>query len=463
MSRATRRARHHLPRLFACAVCALLLLPFGLGAQGAVSTPLTLTLDQAVDLALKNNLGIKADRVRLEEKKGDLANNWNVFLPSVTLNAAMSRSSLDDADRVLPYAPTITLPRWGAQLLLDLNWGLGVAQFLSVKQTSLAYNQGLLSTRIAERRLGRQVKKLYYSLVLARESIQIFDQSLALAQKRLDLARAREKIGAASSLDVLAEEVSLESIRPQIIEQRGSYEIALASFKQLLGIHQDTEVSLDGGLAVPAEAGVDPQGLLRDSRSRLDLVSIRGSIDSLRNKIELDKAGLTPSLFVKWTFDPTFQRDPLDPSTWSGVPFLDLWKQSQGALTIGVSIPLDPLLPSSRVRSDIARSELQLAEAELGYQGALEGAEIEVLTLLKQVDKSVQLIAAADKGISLAERLYAGAEKAYENGSKSYLELQDAQNKLNVARFERLRDAYGYLNVLAELEFAVAAGDFASN
>ena len=453
--------------------CLLLLHPFGLGAQSVAPTTLSLTMDNAVDLAFRNNLGLKAERMKLAEKKGDLSANGNVFLPRISLSAVMSRSNLSDSDlppdltKFPEYAASgftgafPTMPRWGAQLLLDLSWSLSKTQFLAVKQTSLDYNQGLISTQIAEKSLVREVKKLFYSLLLLNESVQIFEQSLDLAQRRLDLARARERIGSASELDVLAEEVNLESVRPQIIEQRDSYEIALANFKRLLGLKQDVELNLIGGLDVPAEGGSDAQNLLQKMRSRLDLSYLHSVIDSLRNKLELDRSGLTPSLFVKWTFDPTFQRDPMDPSTWSGVSFSDLWKQSQGALAFGVSIPLDPLLPSSHQRTDIARSQLQIAEAELGYQSALDGAEIEVLTLLKELDKSVKLVAAAAKSIDLAERMYEAAEKAYGSGAKNYLELQDAQNKLSVARFERLRDKYGYLNALAELEFALTAGDLA--
>jgi outer membrane protein TolC len=460
------------------AVCVLLLLPLGLSAQSAPSPALSLTLDETVELALRNNLGLKTERLKLDEKKGDLSSSWNVFVPRISLSAAMSRSNLFDSDRAQPdltrfpgYAasgftgafPTMTIPRWGAQLLLDLSWSLNTAQFLYVRQTSLDYARGLLSTQLAEKRLSRDVRKIFYSLLLFRESVKIFEQSFDLAQRRLDLARARQQIGSASDLDVLAEEVTLESMRPQIIEQRDSYEIALANLKRLIGVKQDVELSLNGVLDVPTEGSGDAQTLLEKMRMRLDLSYLRNVIDSLRNKLDNDRAGLTPSLFVKWTVDPTFQRDPLDPSTWSGTGFFDLWKQGQGALVIGVSIPLDPLLPSSRARTDIARSELQIAEAELGYQSALEGGEIEVITLLKELDKSTKLISARDKSISLAERLYTAAEKAYASGAKNYLELQDAQNKLNVARFERLRDEYGYLNTLTELEFALTAGDFASN
>jgi outer membrane protein len=471
----------HAHLLIAILLC--LLLPSGLPAQDpappalSAPAPLALTLEDAVSMAQRSNLGLRAERLKLEEARKADSSSWNAFLPQISLTAAMSRSNLGDADRMQPdltmlpaYVasgftgsfPTVTIPRWGAQLLLDVSWSLSAAQFLSVKQTALEYNRGLISEQIAEKRLARQVKQLYYSLLLSRESVQIFEQNLDLAKRRLDLARARESVGAASALDVLAEEVNQESIRPQIIEQQNTYDVALANLKQVLGVAQDIPVSLSSTLDVPTEGGGDSAGKLQQARTRLDLSYLRAVIDSLRNKLALDRSGLTPSLFVKWTFDPTFQRDPTDPSTWSGVGFFDLWKQSQGALTIGVSVPLDPLLPSSRVRTDMARSELQIQEATLGYQSALEGAEIEVLTLLRQIDKSVELIAVAEKNIALAQRLYDAAEKAYASGGRNYLELQDAQNKLDRARFERLRDKHDYLASLAELEFALTGGDFIS-
>ncbi len=471
-----------------CTLCMLLVFPRGLAAQAkaptaqgaaptasAAPSALILTVEDTVDLAIRNNLGLKIERLKLDEIKGDRSASWNVFLPQISLRAALSRSNLSDADRAsvdltgLPAYiasngagtfPMTTIPRWGAQLLLDLSWGLNAAQFLAMKQTSLDYSRGIISTQIAEKRLAREVKQLYYSLLLFQESVHIFEQTLDLAQKRLDLAQARERIGSASELDVLAEQVNLESIRPQIIEQRDSYDIALANLKRLLGLKQDVELTLSSGLDVPVEGSGDAQGSLQRMRARLDLSYFRTAIDSLRNKLAIDRAGLTPSLFVQWTVDPTFQRDIMNPSTWSGVPITDLWKQTQGALAVGVSIPLDPLIPSSKQMTEIDHSKHQIAEAELGYQNALEGAEIEVLTLLKELDKSVKLIAAADTNISLAEKLYAGAEKAYAGGGKNYLELQDALNKLNVARFERLRDKYGYLNTIAELEFALTAGGF---
>lgn len=467
------------------------------GAQAAMP----LSVNEAVDLALRNNLGIAAERLKLDEKKWEKAASWNVFLPKANLTAAMYRSNLADDQRVQPdYSklggyfaalgsggsadfPTYTVPRWGAQFILDIGFTLSAAQFIAVRQTALDYRMGIVTEEIAEKRLVRDVKKLYWSLLLLDESLDVLDQSRSLAQRRLDLARARERIGSATEVDVLAEEVGLEAITPQIIEQRDSYETALANFRLLLGLKRGTPLQLSDDLSVPrgsdsaafldgASAAstnaspalpLDEAGALGKLGDRLDLSYLRSATEALKNKLASDVSGMTPSLFVKWTADPTFQRDIADSSTWSGASVSDLWKQSTGALTFGVSVPLDPLLPGSRSRTDAARSRLQIQEAELGYRNAREAAEIEVLSDLRQIDKATKLIAASDKSVTLAERLYAAAEKSYASGAKDYLEVQDAHQKLIAARFESLRDRQGYLTSLSDLEYALTAGDLAKD
>jgi outer membrane protein TolC len=447
----------------------------GAGAQAAPA-PLDLGPAEAVSLALRNNLGIVAEEMKLEEKKLDRDSRWNLFLPKMSLSAAMSRSNKPDDDRIQPdmsafpaYAasgfsgafPAMTIPRWGARLAFDLSWSLSGAQFIYARQAALDYERGGISLRIAERRLTRDVTKLYDSLLLLRESIQVLEQDLDLARRRLDLARARERIGSASDLEVLSEEVNVESLVPRIQEERDSFEIALANLKSLLGMKRETEVNLTGNLdAAPGDTGGEGNALRR-TPARLDLAYLRAAIGSLRNKLRIDASSLTPALFVKWTWDPTFQRDPFDSSTWSGASLGDLWKQNEGALTFGVALQLDGFMPGSATRVGMAKSKLQIAEAEISYQSALDKAELEVLSLLKELGTIAKLIGAVDKNVALAQRLYEATEKAYASGAKNYLELQDALGKLDGIRVERLRAKHDYLQKLADLEFALSAGDFA--
>ena len=143
-------------------------------AASAQPEPLSLSLEDAVTMAQRNNLSMRADRLKLEEARTGDAASWNAFLPQISLTGAVSRSNLRDEQLLQPdvtgfpqYAasgftgafPTLAIPRWGAQFLLDISWSLSAAQFLSVKQTALEYQRGQISTQIAEKSLARQVKQ----------------------------------------------------------------------------------------------------------------------------------------------------------------------------------------------------------------------------------------------------------------------------------------------------------------
>ena len=45
---------------------------------------ISLSLQEAVDLALKNNLGIESNRLKFDQKKWALATSWNEFIPSAS-------------------------------------------------------------------------------------------------------------------------------------------------------------------------------------------------------------------------------------------------------------------------------------------------------------------------------------------------------------------------------------------
>ena len=53
----------------------------------------TLTIDQAVEYALKNSRTLKSNDIDLEMKKRASNVSWNVFLPNVSLNGTMKRSN----------------------------------------------------------------------------------------------------------------------------------------------------------------------------------------------------------------------------------------------------------------------------------------------------------------------------------------------------------------------------------
>ena len=54
---------------------------------------LALKIDDAVNLALKNNLGIETEQLKMDQKKWAMYTSWNVFVPNTTVSGAFTRSN----------------------------------------------------------------------------------------------------------------------------------------------------------------------------------------------------------------------------------------------------------------------------------------------------------------------------------------------------------------------------------
>ena len=88
---------------------------------------------------------------------------------------------------------------------------------------------------------------------------------------------------------------------------------------------------------------------------------------------------------------------------------------------------------------------------------ARQGAEIEIETLVSNLEKSVKLVDTLELNVQLAERAYKLAEEAYNAGNRELLEVQNAELELQKARLEVLKEQFNYTTGLLDLEYAVNA------
>ena len=61
-----------------------------LGGGMVSADPLSLTVDQAVDLAVKNNLVLKGEDLQLQAKQRSKDYAWNAFIPKTSASTALA-------------------------------------------------------------------------------------------------------------------------------------------------------------------------------------------------------------------------------------------------------------------------------------------------------------------------------------------------------------------------------------
>jgi outer membrane protein TolC len=434
--------------LFLLILCGPPLLSAQQAADAASPAPaggetLRLTPDQAVELAVKNNLSLESARIDLDTKKRASDLVWNQFLPDLNVQGALSR----DNDILTPGAA-----RWHAAGEFSANLYLTSALFAGIKTIRQDYRTGLVTLEKAKVQLERDVRKLYYDMLLLGESIKVQQDSLAAAERQVDIARANYESGLAPELTLLQARVNRDNLKPDIDENLNRYRAAMARFAMDLGLPYDTEFEL----VSPGEGidfvDLDLAGLISRSVSgRLDILELQQRILWLKSGRTARALQLwTPNLVFSWNYAPAFIADPWKDNWGDG----DKWRKG-GSFSFGLQWKLNNLFPFTKEGQGLKDVDNQIRTANIGLAQAIQGTELEVYNTVMGLEKTQASIEARSQTVELARRSYDSTEEAYRAGLQDFNSVQNAEEALRQARLGVVQQQFSYLNGLIDLEYAI--------
>jgi len=418
---------------------------------------LVLDIEEAVDMALRNNLGLKAEKLSLQVAERSKARFWNVFLPQISTGATLYRSNEAPEGFSVPGFPPQPAPAHTWDFTWSFSASLTITSqiYFGIRKTFVDYDSGKINLETARKQLALDVRKAFYNLILLQQNMELMKQQIATAAKRYDQARINYENGLVSEYDMLSARVALENLKPGLQDMEVGYESALGSFKQLLGADRRRSVRIDGTISVEPRQ-LDADRLISGYvDGRLDIRSLKAAIESQENFRDITFTGLFPSVTFSYTMDPTFQKDPFkDP--W----FADIendWAQKAGGFSITLNIPLTGFIPGSQTQVDLANQADEIRRTEINLAQARQGAALEIETIVNNLEKSISSIDTLKLNVQLAERAYRLAEEAYRAGNRELLEVQNAELELQKARNEVLKEQYNYTTGLLDLEYAINA------
>ena len=429
------------------------------------NSPPLIRVDEAVSMALRNNLSLEAAGVSRDAKKRNSDVRWNVFIPTVDLagnllypNEATTGTTLIPVPSgvaglylVTPYEYDIHQWRLAGSLSISLN--LNFSYFEQMRNIRLDYEGGLITYEKAKIQLERDVRKSYIQLLLLQEQIALLRESMATAQRRVNMAQANYQNGLVSELSFLQAQVALENLKPTLDQAENGYKLAMANFAMYLGLPYDTEFELE---PIPGETVFIPlevAELIRQAASgKPDIMELRHSIlvlQSLRRQVAYQLR--TPTLSLAWNADPAFTKDPMKDNWFNG----DDWKQSAGMFRMTLAFRLNTLFPFTTEGSNLRNLDSNLRSLNIGLAQAVRGTELEIYSTVFTLEQARSTVEAQRMTVDLAERTYQLTEQAYQAGLSELLEVQNAELELRRARLGILEQNYNYMRGLIDLEYSI--------
>jgi outer membrane protein TolC len=442
------------------------------GAATTTREPVRLTPNDAVDMAIKNNLSLESARLNTSTKKRASDLWWNQFSPSITVAGSLvrdnERSTVTgmvpvDMGALLPPAfgiPPNTLygvvpysvsaPQWHVVGTIQASLTISYAVFEYVKQLRLDYQSGLIGYEKAKLQLERDIRKAYNNMILLQESINLLRESYEAAGRRVEMARANYNAGLVPELSLLQAQVAVENMKPTIDQVENGYRLSMAQFAMFLGLPYDTPFELTPVETETEFVSLDVKELISKAASgKPDIQELRHTILMLQSARKLQLHSFTPALTFSWSSQSILADAWKD--SWLNY---DSWRRS-GQFTISVGLRLHSLIPWSTDYQGVKKLEDSIRVANIGLAQLIQGTEIEIYNTILSLEKIRITTEAQMQTISLAERAYSLSERAYRAGLQDILQVQNAELELKQARVSMLEQQFNYLNGLIDLEYAI--------
>jgi len=410
--------------------------------QALAAETRTLTLDQAITIAMEQNRDIEKAREYAKYVQGRYIEERSAALPQLSLNAAAylakdeSQGVFGIAARQFGRSADVTL----SQPLYT--WGkIGAA----VRAAEVGLKTADEQLRLYRQAAYRDVVGTFYDILLARELFRLAEENLAQKKRHQDETQRRFASGVATDYDVLAAEVAVENARPEVIRSENGIRRARERLRFLLAF-DGQELDVNGALdVVPEQPRTYQEALDIARRNRPDLTDAKLRVGIYNELVTIAGADNKPRLDLKGSV---------------GWHWLDAGVSGAGqgengaAWNAGVYLTFpffDGLKTSGRVIQ--ARSELrsrQIEELKL-----LEAVALEVRDAGNAVREAVEIVQALAGNVRQAERLVQMAEQGYELGVKIRLEVDDAQLNLVLARSNLARAQRDYRVAQVNLQWAM--------
>ncbi len=437
-----------------------LLLVFTLWIAGPAfpQEKITLTLEKSISLALSQNPTFLASEQQVDAAQAQMRYAAAQFFP--TLDAA-GLQNLDKKVFVVEFPSFIPGGRPQRvpldftktyQLSLSFTLPLYTGGRLTSGYQQAKYNLGSSEegVRHSSQETVLEVKRGFYTYLLAVELVKVAEESLGLAESLLSNVKNMYEVGMASRLDLLRAEVRVSNLKPPLIQARNNVSIAELSLKTLLGLDLAQPVEIVGELTYqPVEINLQ-ESLARALANRPELSQVEYQKKIAGEMEKMARAEGLPTLAVSGNYNYWSNFFNFKKNNWEDYYSFNL------VLTI-------PIFHGLSTSAGVAQAQAQIRQIEFSQKALENGIRLEVQSTILNINQAKESLLSQQKNVEEARESVRVAELSYTEGLVTITDVAAAQVALSEARINYLRALYDYAVSQAELDKAVGINWTASD
>ena len=446
-----------------------------LEAADSSDVPVVITLDQALQIALSENIAVKVADKEIERTKYAKRGTYAALFPQIDgsgsyqrtikrqvvyfdgnpmagLGGSSSESGSTSGTGSGSEGSTSSSKGGGIEMgrLNTMSFGVSAAMPIinaqlweSVKITGMDVELAVEKARSSRLNMVSQVKNAYYAALFAKEAFDVYREVYENALNNYYETEKKYNVQKATELDMARAKTNVANAIPNVYNAESSVMLSLWQLKAVMGV--DLEMNIDVVGSINDYAGMleydtaQHNEISLESNSTMKQLAIQA--EELARSIRLKQYAYIPTLSLAFNFSGNTMFNDVPSSQWNWTPYS----------TVGLSLQI-PIFSGLKRMNDVKQARNQYQQMQYNITDTERNLKIAIRQSLNTMDTNVKSYSAAEEAVDAAQKAYNIASKSYEVGRATLTDLNDAQLALTQAKLSQSQAIYNFVVAKTSLE-----------
>lgn len=443
--------------------------------------PGTLSLEQCIEQAWKNNLQLQQQRLSVDLAEQNLLQSKASMYPSLNANASHAYNFGRTIDPFTNEFATESVQSNNFSVSSGMNLFSGFQVRNTVKQNRHELEAGQYDLETSFNDVALMVASAYLQILFNLEQVENIANQVEITQQQVERTQKLVDAGTLPRGSLFTIQAQLASEELQLINAENQLDLSFLNLRQLLYLSEDAEFTIEVP-EIQIEPGTNddytpmqvynvalqeqPQiksaeirilsaqsGLAVAKGARSPMLSVRGSYGTGYSGAspevtevtmgQPEVIGLTAS--GEQVFGPTFDYQTRIK------PFSDQLSDNRNR-SLGFFLTI-PIFNNYQVRTGVSRSRINLENAVLQNEIVREQLFQTIQQAHADATAALKRYTATQKNVTALNESFRYTEQRFNVGMLNSLEYNDAKNRLTAAESELLQSKYEYVFRIKILDF----------
>ena len=453
-------------------------------AQIPAATNQTMTLEQCIDYALKNNIQIKQSELNTELSQVTLTQSKANLLPSLNANASHSYNIGRTVDRFTNQFADAQVLSQNFGVSTDVTLFSGFQNINTIQQNKFSYLAGKYDVEKMKNDVALNIATAYLQILYSMETVDNAKNQMGITAAQVDRTKILVEAGSLAKGTLLDIQSQLASEELNLTNAQNQLDISYLNLAQLLNMP-----SADGLTVVKPVLNVGSDALLTVTPTQIynsavsnlpEIKSAEYHVKSAEKSVDVAWGGVSPRLTFsasvgtgysgasqRFSTLPTFQgyspngditsagdtvfSPAFSSGTYEKIPFTNQYSDNVNK-SFGFYLTV-PIFNRFQTKTSIDRARIQKLNADLTVESTKLTIQKNVQQAYADASAGLKKYNASLKAIEAMQESFKYTEQKFNVGLLNTNDYNDAKNKLAKAQSDLLQAKYEYVFKTKVLDF----------